>query len=286
MVLSTSTNLDRERPPAAELDEHPLTPSTRVITHSGSVHGTFPNRDRGSPPPRSRAQVGSTRGPRRPRAPLSGTCQAAAEELHANVWFTRRSPRGSVRRNLALVVIDTTPFPGPLTRSLRLLHQDNHCTRTDRIHVAERRSDDTGHALAATAPLVSRVDLATCRDGSLSQHHPGTADPAYVIQKPALTIWDGQDPNVGRATFPRRRAAPNRDDRRGAASTTHVTTVTGSPVPGSRDCTTGPRSGRRGTSPASRRGSPMTTHARHRGADAIVTVTTIPFSTDQKWSRA
>ncbi len=44
-----------------------------------------------------------------------GTCQAAAEGLDANVWFTRRNPMGDVCRNFALVVIDTTPFAGPLT---------------------------------------------------------------------------------------------------------------------------------------------------------------------------
>lgn len=122
-----------------------------------------------------------------------GTSQAATEELGANVWFARRNPAPLDRRDLTLVVIDTTLYRGSLTRWIRLLHRINHCTSTDRIHVAERRHGEAGHALAAIAPLISTVELMTRRHGSKAQHRPATPGRACAIRQPALTIWDGQD---------------------------------------------------------------------------------------------
>ena len=59
-----------------------------------------------------------------------------------------------------------------------------------------------------------------------------------AIQQPALTIWDGQDANAGRAQQALlRRAAANRDARRGAGrpGSRPATTVTGPPVTSSRE---------------------------------------------------
>lgn len=84
-------------------DEHPLTPSTRVIAPSGSAHESFPTvyaDPRGA----------SSSDRARPRFSGTSACQAEAEELGATVWFTRRSPAQEVRRNLALVMIDTTRY--------------------------------------------------------------------------------------------------------------------------------------------------------------------------------
>ncbi|MEO6957470.1 MAG: hypothetical protein ABI137_12070 [Antricoccus sp.] len=98
-----------------------------------------------------------------------GDCQAAAEELRADVWSTRRSPAHDVRRHLALVVLDTTSYPGSLLRWRQLLHRIKDCTSAHGIHVAVRDPGDAGHALTASATLISGPISILCSKLSRTQ---------------------------------------------------------------------------------------------------------------------
>ena len=70
---------------------------------------------------------------------------------------------------------------------------------------------------------------------------PVTFSFGRAIQEPALTIWGGHDTNVGRAQQALlRRAAANRDARRGAGPAAHATTVTGPPSTGGREAQPAP----------------------------------------------
>ncbi|OFE18371.1 fructose-bisphosphate aldolase [Humibacillus sp. DSM 29435] len=90
-------------------------------------------------------------------------------------------------------------------------------------------------------------DLASARLAAMNR--PAQAPPPWpvafsfgrAIQEPALTIWDGQDANAGRAQQALlRRTAANRDARRGAGPTTQATTVTGPPSTGGREAQPAP----------------------------------------------
>lgn len=98
-----------------------------------------------------------------------GTCQAAAEEPGANVWFTKRSPADGVRRHFALVVLDTTRYRGSLLRWRQLPRRIKDSTSADGIHVAVRRPDDVGHDFAAAATLNSGAELVLCSKLSRTQ---------------------------------------------------------------------------------------------------------------------
>ena len=79
-------------------------------------------------------------------------------------------------------------------------------------------------------------DLATTRLAAIN-HGTGAPLPwpiafsfGRAIQEPALTIWDGQDANAGRAQQALlQRATANRDARRGDAATTGASAVVGPP---------------------------------------------------------
>lgn len=81
-----------------------------------------------------------------------GACCPAAEELGAIVWFCRQGPARDLRRDVSLVVIDTSGYRGPMGRAFRLLHQINQCAGAQRIHVLQRRDLGAGHDLVVASP--------------------------------------------------------------------------------------------------------------------------------------
>jgi len=93
----------------------------------------------------------------------TGSCGPAGDELGAHVWFVRRRPAGVGRADATLVVLDAHDYDGPMHRSRQLMRDVNACVRDDGIRVTERRTDDSGRALATVGSLRSDPTVAAPR---------------------------------------------------------------------------------------------------------------------------
>ena len=77
----------------------------------------------------------------------NGACLNAVDELRAELWLVRRR-LAAAGPGSALVVLDARAYDGSVEGSRQLMRAINDCVRPDGIRVSERRTDDSGLALA------------------------------------------------------------------------------------------------------------------------------------------